>query len=354
MIFLIAVGVLFAGYGTAYLASEDVRYVTRAGLEESRILREARPLEELVGDARLRPEFRASLGLVRETRDYAQELGLAAGRTYTTFTDVGRDTLLLNLTAAPRDCICPYTWKYPIVGRIPYKGYFDFRKARLEAQRLAARGYDVYLRPAAAFSTLGWFNDPLLSTALTRDSVELAALVFHEIAHNSLYVRSATPFNESFAEYIGYHAAESFFRARGDTMAARRSLDRWHDELVLGAYYAELTDRLNAFYATRPDSAALEAGRADAARWAREQLEGPVGAQLRTYRIGRLTERPINNAQLVGATIYRTRLDLFDRWHQRHGTDLKASVNAMKELMEGADGDSAFARLERAAAAVGN
>ena len=69
MIFLIAVGVLFAGYGTAYLASEDVRYVTRAGLEESRILREARPLEELVGDARLRPEFRASLGLVRETRD---------------------------------------------------------------------------------------------------------------------------------------------------------------------------------------------------------------------------------------------------------------------------------------------
>ena len=79
-----------------------------------------------------------------------------------------------------------------------------------------------------------------------------------------------------------------------------------------------------------------------------------MGAQLRTYRIGRLTERPINNAQLVGATIYRTRLDLFDRWHQRHGTDLKASVNAMKELMEGADGDSAFARLERAAAAVGN
>ncbi len=348
MIFLIAVGVLFAGYGTAYLASDDVRYVTRAGLEESRILRDARPLDALVADPGIKPAFRASLGLVRETRDYAAELGLAAGRTYTTFTDVGRDTLLLNLTAAAKDCICAYTWKYPIVGRIPYKGFFDFRKARLEADELAARGYDIHLRPAAAFSTLGWFNDPLLSTALTRDSVELAALVFHEIAHNSLYVRSATPFNESFAEYVGYHAAESFFRTRGDTTAARRAADRWHDEVVLGRYYAELTDRLNSFYATRPDSVALEAGRAEAGRWATAQLEGPVGAELRTYRIGRLAERPVNNAQLIGATIYRTRLDLFERWHVRHDSDVRRSVSEMKDLMDGAEGDSAYARLEAA------
>lgn len=351
VIFLVAVGVLFAGYGTAYLASEDVRYVTRAGLEETRILQNARPLDELVANPGIKPEFRASLSLVRQTRDYAAELGLAAKETYTTFTDVGRDTLLLNLSAAPRNCICPHTWRFPIVGSIPYKGFFDFRKARLEADRLAARGYDIYLRPAAAFSTLGWFNDPLLSTALTRDSVELAALVFHEIAHNTLYVRSATPFNESFAEYVGYHAAESFFRARGDSTAARRALDRWHDEVVLGRYYAELTERLNAFYATKPDSVALETGRAEAAAWARTQLEGPVGAELRTYRIGRLTERPINNAQLIGATIYRTRLELFDRWHLRHGGDVRRGVDEMKELLEGASGDSAYARLERAVAA---
>ncbi len=348
MIFLILVGALMAGYGTAYVASDDVRYLTRAGLEETRILQARRPIADLVRDPGIKPELRRSLTLVLESRDYAARLGLSAKQTYTTYADVGRDTLLLNLSAAPKNCICPYTWKYPIVGRIPYKGFFDVRAARREADELARKGYDIYLRPAAAFSTLGWFNDPLLSTALTPDSVELASLIFHEIAHNSLYVKSATPFNESFAQLVGYRAAEHFFRDRGDSAAAQRAADRWHDEIVLGAYYDSLATRLNAFYATHPEPAALDSGRTEMARWSRAQLEGPVGAQLRTYRIGRLAERPINNAQLVGARIYRAHLDLFDRWYHRHDRDVGRSVSALKELMAGAEGDSAFARLRRA------
>ena len=348
MIFLVIVGVLMAGYGTAYVASEDVRYITRAGIEETRILQARKPITTLVADPATKPELRAQARLVLDTRDYAATLGLAAKQTYTTYADVGRDTLLLNLSAAPKDCICAYTWKYPIVGRIPYKGFFDVRAAQREADRLAARGYDVYLRPAAAFSTLGWFNDPLLSTALTSDSVELAALVFHEIAHNTLYVRSATPFNESYAQLVAYRAAEHFFRTRGDSAAARRAADRWHDEIVLGEYYDSLVGRLQRLYDSHPAPEALDSGRADAARWARTQLEGPVGARLLTYRIGRLAERPINNAQLVGARIYRTRLDLFDRWYERHDADVAKSVSSLKNLVDGVEGDSVLARLTAA------
>jgi predicted aminopeptidase len=348
MIFLIVVATIFAGYGTAYLASDDVRYITRAGIEETRILQAREPIADLVADRTTDPAVRHSLRLVLQSRDYAARLGLEAKETYTTYADVGRDTLLLVLQAAPKDCICPYTWKYPIVGRIPYKGFFDLQDARRASNRLAARGYDIYLRPSSAFSTLGWFNDPLLSTALTRDSVELAATVFHEIAHNTLYVRSATPFNESFAQFVGYRSAESFFAERADTASARQAADRLHDEMVLGEFYGVLIARLDSLYATRPDSAALEAGRAKAGSWARAQLEGPVQARLRSFQMGRLPERPVNNARLIGATIYRTRLDLFDKWFERHDRDVRASVGALAQLMRGVEGDSAFARLERA------
>jgi predicted aminopeptidase len=348
MVFFVIVATIFAGYGTAYLASDDIRYITRAGFEETRILKSRQPISRMVRDASVDPAVRRSLSLVLQARDYAARLGLEAKETYTTYADVGRDTLLLVLQAAPKDCICPYTWKYPIVGKIPYKGFFDFEAARREAGRFDARGYDTYLRPSAAFSTLGWFNDPLLSTALTRDSVELVATVFHEIAHNTLYVKSATPFNESFAHMVGYRAAEAFFRERGDDALAQHAANRWHDEIVLGDYYASLVARLEALYAEKPDATALDAGRREVATWARSQLQGPVGNRLRTVRIGRLTERPINNAQLIGARIYRTRLDLFQQWYEQHDGDIGESVRALDTLMAGVQGDSAYARLQKA------
>jgi len=348
MIFLIVVGALLGGYGTAYVASADVRYLTRAGIEETRILQARRPISEVLADSGTTPGLRHSLDLVVAVRDYAAGLGLEAGETYTTFADVRRDTLLLVLQASPRNCLCPYEWKWPIVGRMPYKGFFDPKAAQRAADDLRARGFDVYLRPSGAFSTLGWFSDPLLSTALTRDSVELAATVFHEIAHNSLYVRSATPFNESFAQLVGYRSAEAFFRSRGDSALAARAADRWHDEIVLGAFYTELTDRLKALYALGLDSVAVDSGRAAAGSWARAQLVDSVAPRLRTYTIGPQADRPINNARLVGATIYRSHLDLFDRFYIQHGAEVQRAVADLRTLMQGAEGDSAFARLARA------
>ena len=350
---LITAVALILGYGTAYVASEDVRYLTRAGIEQTAILQKRKPIERLVNDSSVPAETRAYLALVLAVRSHAVDLGLNAGETFTSYADIGRDTLLLVLSASPKDCICPHLWKYPIVGRVPYKGFFDVEMAKREAARFESRGFDVSLRPAAAYSTLGWFEDPLLSTSMVHDSVELASLVFHEMAHNSLYVKSATPFNESFAQLVGYRSAEEFFRGRGDSALADRARDRWYDEIVLGEFYNGLVTRLEAFYAGKPTGDSLDAGRAAIARWSREQLEGPLGARLRTVRVGRLAERPINNATLVGVRIYRTHLDRFDRWYADHGHSVAASVAALKVLMRGVTGDSAFVRMQRALADSG-
>lgn len=346
--FAILIGVLLFGYTTAYVASEDVRYLTRAGIEETRILQSRRPIARLVADAGTDPKLRASLELVLQARDFAAQIGLDAKETYTTYSDVGRDTLLLVLSASPRNCLCAYLWKYPIVGRIPYKGFFDPRMAQKTSDRMEHQGYDVYLRPSGAFSTLGWFNDPLLSTALSRDSMELVAVVLHELAHNTLYVKSATPFNESFAQMVGYYGAEAFFRLRGDSAAAQRAADRWHDEVVLSGYYAELSRRLDSLYSATTDSAAIDSGRKSVAAWAREQLEGPIGSQLKTYRIGKLSERPINNAQIIAARIYRDRLELFEGWYQQHHQKVDSAVAALNRLTASVAGDSVYAVLQRA------
>jgi predicted aminopeptidase len=347
---LIAAIALFVGYGTAWLASDEVRYLSRAGAEQMEILAGRRPLAEILADPATDSVTRGLVSLVREVRGYADSLGLDAGETYTTYTDVGRDTLLLVVSASPPDCLCPHTWKYPIVGRVPYKGFFDPAMARREEERLAGRGYDTWLRPAGAYSTLGWFNDPLLSTAMARDSMELAATVFHEVSHNTLYLKSATPFNESFAQYAGYQSAEAFFRARGDTVLARRAADRWSDELLLGAFYAELGQRLEGFYATQPAKAALDSGRAVLGQWSRTWLADSLGPRFRSYRVGPLAERPVNNARLIAARLYRTHLDWFEAWHQRHGGDVRVAVAQLAILVRGLEGDRVFARLEAALA----
>ena len=245
---------------------------------------------------------------------------------FTTYSKLDRDTLVLVLSAAYRDKLEPYTWWFPIVGRVPYKGFFDFGAAKEAAKSLYEDGFDVALRPSSAFSTLGWFNDPLTSTTLSRDSLDLVNTVIHEVTHNTFYAPGQAVFNESFASFVGARGAAAFFRSRGQPEAAVRVDAEWGDDKVLGDFWTRLASSLDSAYKQHPDSkAARIAARDTVYLWARKILVSDIGPQLVTVSPFYVQRVPLDNASLLARRVYAKDLDLFDQVYAREGKNFASN-----------------------------
>ena len=304
-------------------------YLSRAAYEEARILSRRQPIAKLVADSTTDPALRAKLRLVQEARRFAiDSLALAARQSFTAYSQLDRDTLVLVVSAAYRDRLARKTWWFPVVGRFPYKGFFDFPGALRTAESLRGDGFDVTVGPSSAFSTLGWFNDPLVSTTVKADSVTLVNTIIHELLHNTFFAKGQVSFNESFATFVGGRGVEHFFRARGDSVLLRRAEDEWHDDLLLGAFWERTSNEIEQVFASFPDSARTEriAARDRLYARARSRLVDSVGPQLRTYPEGWAQKVTLNNAVLLSRRVYAERLDRFDSVYVAEGRDLKRAI----------------------------
>jgi predicted aminopeptidase len=310
-------------------------YVVRAGIEEARILSRRKPIARVVEDPATPVETRRQLALVLQVRDFAEHaIGLNAGQSYTTYSYVDSDTLLLVVSGSRRDRFEAYTWWFPIVGRVPYKGFFNFDGAHREAARLEQDGYDAYVRPSGAFSTLGWFNDPLLNTLLRYDDVSLAGTVIHELLHNTVYFPGQVAFNESFANFVGERGAIEFFCLRDgqEAPACRAARDSWADNLRFAAFLSALVTELESIY-DRPDlpyETKLSLREAVFER-SRQRFLEEVEPDLRTRSFRGYTRRPLNNATLIGTRLYYDRLAAFEAVYEHLGRDYVRTVHAIIE-----------------------
>ena len=328
----------------------SAEYYVRAAYEEGRILWRRKPIAAMLAGEGLEQDVRRKLELVLEVRDFAaNHLKLRVGGSYSDHSYVDRRVLLHVLTAVPKTSLKPHTWWFPFVGRMPYKGYFDPDDAREEARSLASRGFDTNIRAAGAFSTLGWFDDPLLAHLLKLDRVSLTEVVLHELLHSTLFVPGSVAFNESLANIVGKRGAIEFFDRRAgprspEARAARRA---WRDELEFSGLMMELVGCLRELYGgPLPEADKLrrreEVFDRSRRQWARA-LEGRPDHRRASY-----IRRPLDNAVILQSLLYVTELARFEELYRREGEDLTRMIEAVRAAVE--PGGDPFGALPEAAA----
>jgi predicted aminopeptidase len=244
------------------------------------------------------PEVARRLALAARVRDYAsRDLALPDNASYRSYADLGRPYVVWNVYAAPAYSVEPRTWCFPVAGCVAYRGYFAEQAAIAFARRLEARGDDVAVGGVPAYSTLGHFADPLLSTMLAWDDVEIAALVFHELAHQVVYAPGDTAFNEGFATVVEEEGLRRWLVAAGEPAGLALRESRVAAEHALASRVGETRVRLRRLYASGQPVGAMRAVKAAEFAELREAL--------RTRWPGAaLLEQPLNNAVLLEVSTY--------------------------------------------------
>jgi predicted aminopeptidase len=308
-------------------------YLMQAASGQMEIASRREPIAELLADTRTPPQLRGRLEYVAAARDFAsRELGLPDNESYRSYADLGRPYVVWNVFAAPEFSVEPRRWCFPIAGCVVYRGYFNEESAQRYASRLRRRGDDAAVAGVAAYSTLGHFKDPVLSTMLGWSDAQLAATLFHELAHQVVYVPGDSEFNESFATVVEEAGLERWLAARQrgqDLVAWREQRDRQAQFIAL---LLSARSELRDLYAS-----ALP----DEEKRSRKQYEfGELKleyARLRQRWNGysgydRWFDRTLTNAHLVSAATYYGCVPGLQRVLSESGGDLRRFYEEARRL----------------------
>lgn len=312
-------------------ACSTIGYYGHVARGEYSLLAARRPIARVVADPATDAALKARLELAEQARAFASDrLGLPRNASYTNYADLKRPYVTWNVFAAPEFSVQAVERCYLIVGCLAYRGYFDRGRAESEAARLHEKGLDTWVGGAIAYSTLGWFADPILNTMLRWDDDELAATIFHELAHQRLFVKGDTEFNESFATFVQHEGLREWRAARGlplDEDAGRKRQDEF-EQLVL-----DTRERLRALYAEPLPADAMrtrkreeiERLRADYFRLRDTQWQGKGGYD-------DWIESDINNAKLLPFGLYRRWVPAFTALFARTGREWTAFYTAAAKI----------------------
>ena len=297
------------------------------------LLAARQPVDQVLADPDTSEQVRTQLRLLKRARRFAvTELGLPDNDSYSSYADLERPYVVWTVVAAPALSLQPHTWCYPIFGCLAYRAYFKQADAAREAQQLQQAGYDVYMAGIPAYSTLGWFDDPFLNTMLGWDEARLAGTLFHELAHQQMYVPDDTEFNESFAMTVQREGVRRWMRQYRDAAA----LQAWQDDVRRDA------DFISMVLKTRQGLQTLY--QSDQSESIKLQQKRELLRQLRLdYRLFRQRWsgyggydnwmfQDLNNAMIASVSTYHKLIPAFEALLQQNSNDLEAFYAAVRSL----------------------
>jgi predicted aminopeptidase len=325
-------------------AVDTADYYWQGASGQLEILSRAKPIDEIIStspDAKLKER----LERVREIRAFAsRELGLPDNASYTRYSDLGRPYVVWNVFAAPELSLTSKQWCFPIAGCVSYRGYFNEQDAKSEAARLAAAGDDVWVAGVPAYSTLGYFDDPVLSTFIRWPDTEVARMVFHELAHQVVYVKDDTQFNESFAATVEEEGVRRWLAAQGNPVLEAQ----FARSEKLRAAFRDLVTRtrkeLSLVYASDASESEKRQWKAQAFAGMREGYErakaGEPGLAGYDRWFGGVGGAGPNNASISSVALYTGQVPAFKALLAAEGGDLPRFYARVRTL-------SSLAKVER-------
>jgi len=349
-----------AGIGLALvvllaLGCADVGYYRQAVSGQWQLLSLRQPLATVRDDPATPAALRERLSLAGKIREFAvEELGLPDNGSYRSYVDLARPYVVRNVFATPALSLEPEQWCFPVAGCVSYRGYFDEAAAERTAAVLREQGYDVFIGNVPAYSTLGWFSDPLLNTFIDWQPGRLAELIFHELAHQRLYVAGDTVFNESFATFVGRLGARRFLAEHADA-GARDHYERL--TRLRDAFLALVMPTRTALAALYGDDLADEHKRREKDRLLAELVARYEALKADEWQgfsgFDRWFYQDLNNAKLASLQAYSRWVPAFQRLYETQGADLERFYLAV-EVLGGLDPEARDGRLERYLALAGS
>lgn len=310
-------------------------YYAQAISGQLEILAKRRPVEEVLNDPATPPQTRHQLELAQRLRNFAsQELALPDNRSYRRYADLHRPFAVWDVFATPELSLEPKKWCFIVAGCVSYRGYFARDKAEQFAASLKQNGYDVYVGGVPAYSTLGWFNDPLLNTFIQRPEADLAGLLFHELAHQKIYVSGDSAFNESFATVIELEGVKRWFQQSGNANNAEAYCQKIQRREEFTALVLKHRERLKEIYASDLSDAEKRVAKARVF----EELRNDY-AKLKTTWDGypafdNWFKQDLNNAHLAAIGLYNQYVAAFQALLAQHGGDLTIFYREVERLAQ--------------------